>query len=147
MTPRGSSSHPPLVLLQFRERSPRHRAERDVVICEVDDGAVEAVRDRRAGGTSCRVVGPEHEVIDEELGASTEEIGERCCALFCVESILLVDSHPGQLLASPRQFVAAPCQVFLGLEQLQPGREPLFTCSGLVIGHCLSPSCRYKTLS
>src|SRR5260370_238809 len=59
--PGEAPAHPPLVRLQFRERSPRHRAERDVVIREVDDGAVEAVRDRRAGRTPCRVLGPEHE--------------------------------------------------------------------------------------
>src|SRR5229473_3555222 len=61
--PGEAPAHPPLVRLQFRQRSPRHRAERDVVIREVHDGAVEAVRDRRAGRTPCRVLGPEHEVI------------------------------------------------------------------------------------
>jgi len=74
-SPREAPAHPLLVCVQFRERSPRHHVERDVVICEVDDGPVEAVRDRRAGWTSRRVVGPEHEVIDEELRASAEEIG------------------------------------------------------------------------
>jgi hypothetical protein len=29
----------------------------------------------------------------------------------------------------------------LGVEQLQPGRKPLFACSGLVISQCSSPSC------
>src|SRR5229473_3359054 len=141
--PGEAPAHPPLVRVQFRERSPRPRAERDVVIREVDDGAVEAVRDRRAGRTPCRVLGPEHEVIDEELRASSEEIGEGRCALVGLEAVLLVDSNPRQLLPPPRQFVATPRQRLFGLEQLQPGRKPLFTCSGLVIGHCFSPSCRY----
>src|SRR5216684_4306568 len=101
-SPGEAPAHPPLVRLQFRERSPRHRAERDVVIREVDNGAVEAVRDRRAGWTPCHVLGPEHEVIDEELGASSEEIGEGCCALVGLEAVLLVDSNPGQLLPPPR---------------------------------------------
>ncbi len=140
--PGEAPAHAPLVRLQFRERSPRHRAERDVVIGEVDDGAVEAVRDRRAARTPCRVLGPEHEVIDEELRASSEEIGEERCALVGLEAVLLVDPNPGQLLPPPRQFVAPPRQRLLGLEQLQPGRKPLFTCSGLVIGHGFSPSCR-----
>ncbi len=139
--PGEAPAHPPLVSLQFRERSPRHRAERDVVIGEVDDGAVEAVRDRRAGPAPCRVIGPEHEVIDEELRAPSEEIGEGRCALVGLEAVLLLDANPGQLLPPPRQFVAPPRQRLLGLQQLQPGRKPLFTCSGLVIGHCFSPSC------
>src|SRR6266545_7724282 len=92
-----------------------------VVIPEVDDGAVEAVRDRRAGRTPCRVLGPEHEVVDEELRASSEEIGEGRCALVGLEAVLLVDSNPGQLLPPPRQFVATPRQRLLRLEQLQPG--------------------------
>src|SRR5260370_41153052 len=124
-------AHPPFVRLQFRERSPRHRAERYVVIRQMDDEAVEAVRDRGAQWAPCRVVGPEHEVIGEELRASAEEIGEGRRALVGLEAVLLVDSKPGQLLPLPRQFVASPRQRLLGLEQLQPGRQPLFTCPGL----------------
>ena len=45
---------------------------------------------------------------------------------------------PGQLLPQLRELVAAPRQRFLGLEQLQPGGKPLFTCSGLVVGLFLS---------
>src|SRR5215469_11901370 len=106
---------------------------------EVDDGAVEAVRDRRAGRTPCRVLGPEHEVVDEQLRASPEQIGEGRRALIGLEAVLLVDAEPGQLLPPPRQLVAAPRQRLLGLEQLQPRRKPLFTCSGLVIGHGFFP--------
>jgi hypothetical protein len=73
------------------------------VIREVDDEAVEAVRDRRAGWTPCRVLGPEHEVVDEELRASSEEIGEGRCALVGLEAVLLVDSNPGQLLPPARR--------------------------------------------
>src|SRR6266436_5383565 len=140
--PGEAPAHPLLVRLQFRKRSPRHRAERDVVIGEVDDGAIEAVGDRRAGRAPCGVLGPEHEVIDEQLRASFEQIGQRHRALVGLEAVLLVDADPGQFLPPPRQFVAAPRQLLLGLEQLQPGRKPLFTCSGLVIGHSFSPSCR-----
>src|SRR5215470_374491 len=114
---------------------------------EVDDEAVEAVRDRRAGRTPCRVLGPKHEVVDEQLRASPEQIGEGRRALIGREAVLLVDAEPGQLLPPPRQLVAAPRQLLFGLEQLQPGRKPLFTCSGLVIGHGFSPSCRYDSLA
>src|SRR5258708_33287515 len=145
--PGEAPAHAPLVRLQFRERSSRHRAECDVVIREVDDGPVDPVRDGGAGRTPCRVLGPEHEVIDEELRTSSEEIGEGRCALVCLEAVLLVDSNPGQLLPRPRQFVATLRQRLLGLEQLQPGRQPLFTGSGLVIGHCVSPFCGYNRLA
>ena len=98
----------------------RYTAERDVVIREVDSGAVETVRDRGTGRTPCGVLGPEHEVIDEKLRASSEEIGERRCALVRLEAVLLVDSNPGQILPLLRQFIATPRQSLLGLEQLQP---------------------------
>ena len=70
-------AHPLLVGLQLGERRARHRRKRDVVILQVDDDAVEPVRDRRAGRTPGRVVGPEHEVVDEELRAPSEEVRQR----------------------------------------------------------------------
>src|SRR2546426_11046785 len=94
-------------LLQLRERRPRHRRKRAVVVRQVDDEAAEPVRDRRAVRTPCRVVGPEHEVIDEELRASSEEVRQRGSPLVGRESILLVDPNPRQLLPPPRQPVAA----------------------------------------
>src|SRR5581483_2601098 len=65
----------------------------------------------------------------------SEEVRQRGAALIGLESILLVDPNPRQLLPSPRQLVAAPHKVLLGLEKLEPRREPLFTCSGLVLRH------------
>src|SRR5204863_2074629 len=127
--------HPPLVRLQLRERRPRHRRKRDVVVGQVNDEAVEPVRDRRAGRTPCRVVGPEHEVVDEELRAPSEEVCQRGAPLVGLESILLVDPNPRQLLPPPRQLVAAPRQLLLCLEQLEPGPKPLFTCPRYVLRH------------
>src|SRR5271166_3232038 len=106
--PRKPPPHPPLIRLQRRERRPRHRRKRDVVVRQVDDEAVEPVRDHRAGRTPRRVVGPEHEVVDEELRAPSEEVCQRCAPLIGLESVLLVDPDPRQLLTSPRQLVAAP---------------------------------------
>src|SRR5262252_4000261 len=39
--PGEAPSHPPLERLDLRQRSPRHRIQRDVVVGEVDGGAVE----------------------------------------------------------------------------------------------------------
>src|SRR5207247_7501942 len=101
--------------------------------------AVETVRDRRAGRTAGRVVGPEHEVVDEELRAPSKEVWQRGAAFVGLECVLLVDPDPRQLLPSPRQLVAAPRQLLLRLKQLAPRRKPLFTCPGLVLGHRSSP--------
>ena len=72
--PGEAEAHPPLERLQLRERRARDRPEHHVVVGQVDDEPVEAVRDRRAGRTPRRVVGPEHEVVDEELRAPSEEV-------------------------------------------------------------------------
>src|SRR3970040_227624 len=65
------------------------------------------IRTRRAGVSSRRVVGAEHEVVDEELRAPSEEVCQRGAPLVGLESILLVDADPRQILALPRQLVAA----------------------------------------
>ena len=101
-------------------------AKRDVVVRQVDDEAVEPVRDRRAGRTPRRVVGPEHEVVDEELRAPSEEVCQRGAPFVGLEAVLLVDPDPRQLLPPPRQLVAAPRELLLRLEQLEPRCKPLF---------------------
>src|SRR5205814_7689717 len=77
----------------------------------------------------------EHEMIDEELRAYPDKIREGCFSFIGLESVILVDSNPGQFLPPPSQLVAAPRQFLLGLEQLPPGRQPLITCSGLMLNH------------
>ncbi|AOU98293.1 hypothetical protein BI364_10265 [Acidihalobacter yilgarnensis] len=54
-----------------------------------------------------RVVGPEHEVVDEQLRAPSEEVSQRCAPLVGLESIVLVDLNPWQLLPLSRQLVVA----------------------------------------
>src|SRR5437660_11778809 len=101
----------------------------------MDGEPVEAVRDRRAGRTAGGVVGPKHEVVDEELRAPSEEVCDRGAPLVGLESILLVDSNPRQFLPTSRQLVAASCEFLLCFEQLEASWEPLFTCPGLVFCH------------
>jgi len=115
------------------------------MIGQMDGETVEAVRDRRACRATGLVVRPEHEVIDDELRAASKEVGQRGAALIGLESILLVDSHPWQILALPRHFVAAPCELLLGVQQIQARRAPFLTCSDPVFGHgCLLLSARQR---
>jgi hypothetical protein len=64
-------------------------------------------------------------MIHEELRAAFEEIRQRGAPVFGVETVLLVNADPRQLLPPPRQLVTAPCQLLLRLEQLEPGGKPL----------------------
>jgi hypothetical protein len=134
--------HPPLVCLQLRKRRARHRPEHHVMVGQVNNDALEPVRDSRAGRTPRRVVGPEHEVVDEELRTPSEEVCQRGAPFIGLESVLLVDPNPRQFLPPPRQFVAAPRELLLRLEQLETRCQPLFKCPGPVLRHpcCLLPS-------
>jgi len=62
-----------------------------------------------------------------------EEVGQRGVPLIGVETILLVDPYPRQLLASARQLVTAPRELLLRLEQFEPCCQPLFTVVYFVI--------------
>src|SRR5690349_17821602 len=108
---------------------------------------VEPVRDRRAGRTPPRVVGSEHEVVNEELRASSEEVCQRGAPFFGVEPVLLFHPDPRQILPQPRQLVAAPRQLLFRFEQIEPSRQPLPASSGLMSGHILPPTARRVVVS
>ena len=71
-TPGKRPVHSAFVLPQLRARRPRHRPQHHAMVGQVHGDPVEPVRDRRAGRTPGGVVGPEHEMIDEELRAPSE---------------------------------------------------------------------------
>src|SRR5947208_10294523 len=125
---------------KLKTKKGRERPEHHVMVGQVNREPVEPVRNRRAGRTPCFVVGPGHEMIDEQLRASSEEVCKRSAPLVGLEAVFLVGSNPRQFLPFSRQFIATAGQFLLGFEQLQPGRKPLFTCSSLMISHrFLSP--------
>ena len=107
------------------------------MVGQVHGDSVEAVRDRRAGRAAGGVVGSEHEVVDEELRAPTEEVCQRGAPLVGLEAISLIDRHPRQVLPLARQLVAAAREFLFGLEQFQSCLQPFFVCAGLVCRHCL----------
>lgn len=109
-------AHPPPVRLQFLQRCARDGPEHHVVVGQVDYESVEPVRDRRARTAAGAVLGPEHEMVDEQLRATSKQVRQRGVALIGVESILLVDLHPGQLLLLPRHLIAAPSEVLFRLQ-------------------------------
>src|SRR6058998_2095307 len=61
---------------------------------------------------------------------------QRGASFVGIESVMLFDANPRQLLPPPRQVIAAPRQLLLGFEQFQPGGKPFFACSSLMLSHC-----------
>ncbi len=109
------------------------------MVFEMSDDPVEPIGDRRAGRAAGRIVGAEHEMIDEELRAPLEEVAQRGLALVGFEPVRLVDPYPRQFPAPPRQLVASPRQVLFGLEQVEPRCQPFFPCSDCMCRHHSSP--------
>jgi hypothetical protein len=57
---------------------------------------VDLIREQRTAGASRLPFGTEHEVIDDKLTASVEQVAERHWAVDALEDIVLLDLDPGQ---------------------------------------------------
>jgi hypothetical protein len=66
------------------------------------------------------------------LRAAIKQLGKRLAAIWS-------DPDPGQLSTQPGDLVAAPRQVFLGSEQIEPRFQPLLACHDRMCRHPLSP--------
>jgi regulator of RNase E activity RraA len=56
-------------------------------------------------------------MLDHQLAAALEEIGQRALAVGRVEDVLLVDAHPRQRAALLGELVAQMRQLFLARQQ------------------------------
>src|SRR5262249_16602832 len=92
---------------------------------QMDDLGIERVRDRGADWAACLEGRSKHKVVDEQLGAAVEELGEALSAVLGLEPVVLLDWDPGQLAPLPGQLVAAACELLLLLQQLVAFRLPL----------------------
>jgi DNA-binding transcriptional ArsR family regulator len=106
----------------------------------VRDRAVEVIGDERASGTSLPRVGKpepvaEHEVVEEEQGATLEELGEGLLTVLRMKEVVLIDRNPGQLLTPARDLIACAKVPLLGFEQLSARRQPVLAGSGRVLRH------------
>jgi hypothetical protein len=77
-------------------------------------------------------------VVDEQLGATVEELRQRPRSLLRFESVLLFHRQPGQLAALSGELIPDPRVLLLVLEQLVACGLPLLAASQLVLGHCVS---------
>src|ERR1700743_1212003 len=106
---------------------------------KVRQGALEAIGYRRVDRASRLVTRPEHEVVNQQLRAAAEELGQGPRPVVGGEPVLLLDRHPGQLAALARQLVPHPGVLLLALQQLVTSGLPLVTADDLVIRHRVLP--------
>src|SRR5205809_7226873 len=77
-------------------------------------------------------------MIDDQLAASVEEIGERLLAVRPLEDIPLLHPDPGQLAASPAQLIAQTGEFLLLAQVLLARNEPLLSSHVRVVRHLAS---------
>ena len=111
---------------------------------QMRQGAVEVIGGQRATGAPLRLVldpqsEPEHEVVDEQLRASVEELGQGLRSGLGFEAVVLLDRHPGQFPAPTSDLIALAHVLLLALEQFLARLKPLLFRSDRVPGHRTAP--------
>jgi hypothetical protein len=103
---------------------------------EVHERPVELIGEARAARAGAElIVGAEHDVVGEQLGAPVEQLRERSLAILGVKDVLLLHGYPRQRPALLRHPLAQLGVFRLERGQIRAGRLPLLPRSGLVISH------------
>ena len=87
-------------------------------------------------------LGPEHEVVDNELAPAGEQVRKRLGTARALEHVLLLDLLPRQLAPLPAQFVANPAELLFLRQQFFALRDPILIGNHLVIRHGVPPRLR-----
>src|ERR1700730_8311703 len=111
-------AHAFLVGLELARGRARDGDEADVAVIEMDDDAVEIVGPERTALAALVPTRVEHEMENDQLLASVEQLGQGLPAAAAVENIVLLDPLPRQLAALPAQLIAQPGEFLLLGEQL-----------------------------
>jgi hypothetical protein len=135
-------AHALLERFDLGQRRSRNRHQRHVVMLEMDESAVDVIGLERAADAAFLPSRAEHEMIDDQLAASIEEVGERLLAVRPIEQIGLFDPDPGQLAALPCHLVADLGQRLL-MRQMRLARDqPFFPRDDFLRVHEISPLVR-----
>src|SRR5262249_43968737 len=117
--------HSPAVRLELLDRGARDGCKGDVPRVQMNHVRVEVVGPERAALAADVVLGREHEVVDDQLAAAVEQVGERLLAVRALEDVLLLDRLPGQGLPLPGHLVAGARELLLLSKELLARLEPL----------------------
>ena len=72
-------------------RRPRDRDECDVVMFKVDTSAVDMIGQKRAAFAALLPSRSEHEMVDNQLAASIEQVGQPLLSVRAIELVLFVN--------------------------------------------------------
>jgi hypothetical protein len=96
--------------------------QRDVVVGEVQICGVMVVRPK---GAALFPAGTKHEMLNEQLAAPLEKIGQRFPAIRAFEDVVLLDADPGQFAPAGTDLVPQAGESFFLLQEFLAGNEPL----------------------
>jgi len=114
--------------MKFGERRARHRRKRDVMVRQVHDRKPSnPSRDRSRMDTPPRVVGTEHEVVDQELRAPSEQVCQRGAAFIGLEPVLLSTRTHGRFCRRRASSSLRRFSSFSASSSSTPRCEPLFS--------------------
>src|SRR5205085_11612323 len=91
---------------------------------QVHDVRVEVVGPEGAARAACVPARIEHEVVDDELASSFEELRKGPSPIISVERVVLLDPFPGQLAPLTAQLVAEARELLLLRKELPALCEP-----------------------
>src|SRR4029077_14687730 len=142
--PREVPTHSLAKRFNFVDRGSRHSCIREIVIFEMRKQALDVVDFERAPDALARLAGPHHEVLDEELAATVEQLCERNLSGWSVKDVLLLDPDPRQRALFRVELVAQFGECFFFGEQSGARFEPFaardngMRCKSVNSAACLS---------
>jgi hypothetical protein len=107
------------------DRRARHNGVCEIVVLEVHEHAFDMVDFEGATHALSNLAGSHHEMLDKELAAAVEQVGERHFALWPFEDVLLLDPDPRELAPLPTDLVALSRVGLFPLQECHTLLEPL----------------------
>lgn len=126
-------AHAAFERLEFGEGGAGDGDHGDVVVGQVLVGAVDVVGEEGAALAAFCPAGAEHEVVDDQLAAAAEQVGEAQFAVGTLEAVGFVDFYPGQGAAFGAEFVSFTGEGFFVGQVFAAGGEPFFTRDDLMV--------------
>ena len=109
---------------------------------EMLPGGIDMIADERAAGTTLVPTRTEHKVVDDQLAAAIEQIGQSAFAVRPLEHILLFHLDPGKVPARLADLVPQSRELFFLCQQLLARLDPFALGNDRMVGDPRRGCCR-----
>src|SRR5712692_3035727 len=108
----------------------------------MDEDAIDVIELERAADATLAPVRTEHEMLDDQLVASAEQVGQRLLAAGPVEDVILFHLYPGQRPPLGAEPIAQAGELLFLAQEVGPRRQPLFLRYDRMLFHCVDSALR-----